>query len=108
LVSKIQETSAPVDEIDQGLFATEPPTKLDNVEEPPMVDSANVRKIKLNEQNLRRAWEVSQRSTKEDWLEWLRNFSVVLLRESPSPGLLVIFFDCKPASSFAFMHFSGQ
>lgn len=58
-----------------------------NAEDAP-IDLTNVpRKIKLNEQNLRRAWEVSQRSTKEDWFEWLRNFSVVLLRESPSPAL---------------------
>ncbi len=25
--------------------------------------------------------------TKEDWAEWMRNFSVELLRESPSPAL---------------------
>lgn len=36
---------------------------------------------------LRRAWESSQRSTKEDWAEWLRYFAVELLRESPSPAL---------------------
>jgi serine/threonine-protein kinase mTOR len=36
---------------------------------------------------LRRAWESSQRSTKEDWAEWMRNFSVELLRQSPSRAL---------------------
>eukprot|EP01114_Cavostelium_apophysatum_P008932 TRINITY_DN21_c0_g2_i1.p1 TRINITY_DN21_c0_g2~~TRINITY_DN21_c0_g2_i1.p1 ORF type:complete len:2332 (-),score=773.36 TRINITY_DN21_c0_g2_i1:268-7263(-) len=52
------------------------------------LDISNMpRRIALNKQNLKRAWEVSQRSTKEDWIEWLRNFSVVLLRESPSPAL---------------------
>ena len=43
--------------------------------------------LHVNQQNLRRAWEASQRSTKEDWVEWMRRFSVELLRESPSPAL---------------------
>lgn len=41
----------------------------------------------VNEIHLRRAWVSSDRSTKEDWVEWLRNFSVELLKESPSPAL---------------------
>jgi FKBP12-rapamycin complex-associated protein len=41
----------------------------------------------VNEAALRRAWESSQRSTKEDWAEWMRHFSVELLKESPSPAL---------------------
>ena len=36
---------------------------------------------------MKKAWECSQRSTKEDWVEWMRQFSVELLRESPSPAL---------------------
>ncbi|CAK4700726.1 unnamed protein product, partial [Aphanomyces euteiches] len=44
-------------------------------------------KLHVNQQNLRRAWEASQRSTKEDWLEWMRRFSIELLRESPSAAL---------------------
>src|SRR5688572_31884025 len=44
-------------------------------------------KIKSNEKNLKKVWEVSQRSIKEDWTEWLRKFSVELLKESPSPAL---------------------
>eukprot|EP01132_Coremiostelium_polycephalum_P005602 gene5602-6970_t len=46
-----------------------------------------VKKLKVNEQHLKNAWETSQRSTKEDWIEWIRRFSVELLRESPSPAL---------------------
>ncbi|EAL66546.1 protein kinase, Atypical group [Dictyostelium discoideum AX4] len=46
-----------------------------------------VKKLKANEQHLKNAWETSQRSTKEDWGEWIRRFSVELLRESPSPAL---------------------
>ncbi|KAF4129064.1 FATC domain-containing protein [Phytophthora infestans] len=44
-------------------------------------------RLHVNQQNLRRAWEASQRSTKEDWLEWMRRFSIELLRESPSAAL---------------------
>lgn len=36
---------------------------------------------------LRTAGEASQRSTKEDWAEWMRHFSIELLKESPSPAL---------------------
>ena len=36
---------------------------------------------------MKKAWETSQRSTADDWTEWMRRFSVELLRESPSPAL---------------------
>ena len=36
---------------------------------------------------LARAWESSQRSTRDDWAEWMRHFAVVLLQESPSSAL---------------------
>ncbi|TMW61633.1 hypothetical protein Poli38472_010696 [Pythium oligandrum] len=48
---------------------------------------SNAARLHVNQQNLRRAWEASQRSTKEDWLEWMRRFSIELLRESPSAAL---------------------
>ncbi|XP_047947439.1 serine/threonine-protein kinase TOR-like isoform X2 [Salvia hispanica] len=41
----------------------------------------------VNESRLRAAGEASQRSTKEDWAEWMRHFSIELLKESPSPAL---------------------
>ncbi len=44
-------------------------------------------KLPVNPGNLKKAWESSQRVTKEDWAEWMRHFSVELLRESPSPAL---------------------
>jgi FKBP12-rapamycin complex-associated protein len=66
-------------------------------------------KLKMNEQKLRRAWEASQRSTKEDWVDWMRRFSVELLQQSPSPALrsclsmaqvrLISFFFCLKLSS---------
>lgn len=40
-----------------------------------------------NQHSLRQAWEASHRSTKDDWVEWMRRFALELLRESPSPAL---------------------
>jgi len=48
-------------------------------------------RLPMNQQNLKRAWDVSQRTRAEDWSEWLRRFSVELLRESPSPALRACF-----------------
>ncbi|KAL3843837.1 hypothetical protein ACJIZ3_001240 [Penstemon smallii] len=42
---------------------------------------------KVNEAKICAAAEASQRSTKEDWVEWMRHFSIELLKESPSPAL---------------------
>ena len=56
--------------------------KIDIQEEP-----VEVRRVAINQLNLKKSWEASQRSTKEDWIEWIRGFSVELLRESPSPAL---------------------
>lgn len=44
-------------------------------------------KLFLNQQQLARAWDVSQRSTATDWHEWLWRFNVDLLRESPLPTM---------------------
>lgn len=48
---------------------------------------AVMKQFTLNQEKLKRTWEVSQRSTKEDWEEWMKMFSIELLRESPSPSL---------------------
>ncbi|KAJ6794172.1 serine/threonine-protein kinase TOR [Iris pallida] len=45
------------------------------------------RSYQINDVRLRTAGEASQRSTKEDWAEWMRHFSIELLKESPSPAL---------------------
>ena len=44
-------------------------------------------KLFLNQMNLARAWDVSQRSTAQDWHEWLWKFNIDLLRESPIPTM---------------------
>jgi FKBP12-rapamycin complex-associated protein len=51
------------------------------------IDLAGAKKPHVNQKNLRKAWETSQRSTQDDWDEWMRRFSVELLRESSSPAL---------------------
>jgi len=50
---------------------------------------SNITSIRLpvNQQHLKNAWDTSQKSTKEDWQEWMRRFSVELLKESPSHAL---------------------
>ena len=53
---------------------------------PPMV-AAPAGGLPVNQQQLSRAWDVSQRSTAADWNEWLRRLNVDLLRESPSSVL---------------------
>ena len=50
-------------------------------------DAGAPKKLPVNQKNLKKAWEASQRSTKDDWAEWLRRFSVELLKESPSHAL---------------------
>lgn len=46
-----------------------------------------LRNHQVNDGRLRTAGEASQRSTKEDWAEWMRHFSIELLKESPSPAI---------------------
>ena len=45
------------------------------------------KKLAVNQQHLKNAWEASSKSTKEDWIEWMRRFSIELLRESPQQAL---------------------
>lgn len=40
-----------------------------------------------NQLNLQKAWNVKQVATPEDWEDWMRRFSVSLLRESPGAAL---------------------
>ena len=47
----------------------------------------SVKILQVNQAKLKKVWEATQRSTKEDWAEWMRRLTVELLRESPSPAL---------------------
>ncbi|KAL5560921.1 hypothetical protein UlMin_030668 [Ulmus minor] len=64
---------------------------LNDAENDPYDDGSDMQKQlrghQVNDGRLRSAGEASQRSTKEDWAEWMRHFSIQLLKESPSPAL---------------------
>ncbi|XP_052626570.1 serine/threonine-protein kinase TOR isoform X1 [Lactuca sativa] len=61
---------------------------LSDMENDPYEDVHKQPKVhQVNDARLRAAGEASQRSTKEDWAEWMRHFSIELLKESPSPAL---------------------
>jgi serine/threonine-protein kinase mTOR len=44
-------------------------------------------KMTVNQQHLKQAWDTSQVSTREDWIEWLHRLSVEFMKESPSHAL---------------------
>ena len=49
--------------------------------------SESLKKQAVNQVQLNSAWDASQKSTREDWQEWMRRISVELLRQSPSNAL---------------------
>ena len=55
----------------------------------------STKKLAVNQQHLKNAWEANQKSTAEDWHEWMRRFSVELLKESPQQALRA----CTPLAS---------
>jgi serine/threonine-protein kinase mTOR len=53
--------------------------------EPYVASDAGVIKLPVNQQNLKSAWEVPERSPRpEDWKDWLKRLSVQLLKSSPT------------------------
>ncbi|GBE86637.1 Serine/threonine-protein kinase tor2 [Sparassis crispa] len=48
---------------------------------------AEATKMTVNQQHLKQAWDVSQISTKDDWMEWIHRLSVEFMKESPSHAL---------------------
>uniref|UniRef100_A0A7S4P0U7 non-specific serine/threonine protein kinase n=1 Tax=Paramoeba aestuarina TaxID=180227 RepID=A0A7S4P0U7_9EUKA len=49
--------------------------------------SSSSQKLLTNVENLKKAWKATHDLTKDDWHEWMRRFSVALLKESPSYAL---------------------
>lgn len=45
------------------------------------------KKLVINQSVLKNTWDCSQQTTKEDWQEWIKRFSLQLLKESPSHAL---------------------
>ncbi|XP_077275474.1 serine/threonine-protein kinase Tor isoform X1 [Temnothorax americanus] len=50
-------------------------------------ETTTIKKLNVSASNLQKAWTATRRVSKDDWLEWLRCFSIGLLKESPSPAL---------------------
>ncbi|KZF22892.1 phosphatidylinositol 3-kinase tor2 [Xylona heveae TC161] len=80
LVSKLQKGEPLPQDLSPDERYNEP------TEDSPFADIGQ-RKLPVNQQHLKNAWEASQKSTREDWQEWMRRFSVELLKESPSHAL---------------------
>ncbi|CAM4714382.1 unnamed protein product [Leuciscus chuanchicus] len=51
------------------------------------VESGPMKKLHVSTTALQKAWGAARKVSKDDWLEWLRRLSVVLLKESSSPAL---------------------
>ena len=47
----------------------------------------SLRQLAVNQEHLKLAWDTNNRSTKEDWIEWIRRLSLELLRNSPHQAL---------------------
>ncbi|KAE8453627.1 hypothetical protein EG329_009138 [Mollisiaceae sp. DMI_Dod_QoI] len=45
------------------------------------------KKLDANPVHLKAAWDATGKSTKEDWQEWMRRFSITVLTESPNQAL---------------------
>ncbi|KAI9746692.1 MAG: phosphatidylinositol kinase- protein kinase tor1 [Claussenomyces sp. TS43310] len=56
------------------------------IDEAPFSDVSN-KKLDSNPIHLKSAWDATGKSTKEDWQEWMRRFSVTVLMESPNHAL---------------------
>ncbi|KAK5740672.1 phosphatidylinositol kinase-related protein kinase tor1 [Elasticomyces elasticus] len=72
-----------------------PDQKYRDEDDDPYPSDISTKKLAVNQQHLKNAWEAQQKSTKEDWQEWMRRFSVELLKESPQQALRA----CTPLAS---------
>lgn len=61
-------------------------TYYSGIDEAPYADVSN-KKLDSNPIHLKAAWDSAGKSTKEDWQEWMRRFSVTVLMESPNHAL---------------------
>ncbi|XP_016932710.3 serine/threonine-protein kinase mTor [Drosophila suzukii] len=49
--------------------------------------NSNNKNLQVTTNELRMAWQVTRRVSKDDWVEWLKRLSIGLLKESPSHAL---------------------
>lgn len=92
MLHKIQHQ--PYQDLEQKLRKNQPPPTTiqwddgnDDEDEPIDSISSDLTRMHVDVDNLREGWKAYQRSTKDDWNEWIRGFSMALLKESPSPAL---------------------
>lgn len=84
LISRLLKHETLPQEMGFDLLSAQPES---SSEESLIADVSAAKKLPVNQQNLKKAWEASQRSTRDDWMEWMRRLSVELLKESPSHAL---------------------
>jgi len=76
--------------IEEAILNNEYPEEVEIVEDE-LTDALSTvnydESLRFSDVRLRNAWDTSCRYKKEDWSEWLRLFSITLLRESPVPSL---------------------
>ncbi|KAG9248794.1 armadillo-type protein [Calycina marina] len=80
LVSKLQKGEG----LPQDLNAEK--TYQTHIDETQFADVSN-KKLESNPVHLKASWDATGKSTKEDWQEWMRRFSVTVLMESPNQAL---------------------
>lgn len=64
-----------------------PEERYNNIAEDAPFQDFGARKLDSNPVHLEGAWDAHGKSTREDWEEWMRRFSVTLLMESPNHAL---------------------
>ena len=59
----------------------------ENAKDPEFSAPAEASKMTVNQQHLKQAWDTSQVTTREDWVEWMHRLGVEFMKESPSHAL---------------------
>ncbi|KIM44660.1 hypothetical protein M413DRAFT_25110 [Hebeloma cylindrosporum] len=59
----------------------------ENSKAPEFSAPAEATKMNVNQQHLKQAWDTTQISTREDWIEWMHRIGVEFMKESPSHAL---------------------
>ncbi|KDR80665.1 hypothetical protein GALMADRAFT_222261 [Galerina marginata CBS 339.88] len=59
----------------------------ENSKAPEFSAPAEATKMNVNQQHLKQAWDTSQISTRDDWIEWMHRIGVEFMKESPSHAL---------------------
>lgn len=87
LVSKILAETTLADETDSTLSRHKSARNKNRDISMTSSDATMIKRLNVTASNLQNAWTATRRVSKDDWLEWLRRFSIELLKESPSPAL---------------------